>query len=358
MDAILTYDLSKKYGSVSALHGLNLQVSQGSIFACVGKEKSGKTTLIRLLSGLCRATAGECSVLGFSPVFDAEKLHSVTGTVLHTSQLYREMTLSENLRFFADINGVEQNDALDRISFLLHRLDIWEERDEKAASLPTDVLRRASLARALMHYPQMLLLDEPADGLDTEAANSVQELLAHLISQEGLTVLLCTQDMKYAQRLGDDFGLLREGELMAKGNMDTLRQEAGVPYRAAFRLKEEETALPGFQLIDNVWQKEIHSEEELPKLISQVVASGKQLYEAKLIEPSLEEIYTAYLTGRIQRIGDIDEQGDEYNEYEEPEGDPADLIVPGGFPEQTAAEAGDREWQEWEADVPDESEAP
>ena len=105
MEAISAYELSKKYGSISALHGLNLQVSQGSIFACVGKEKSGKTTLIRLLAGLCRPTAGECSLLGFSPAFEAEKLHGVTGTVLHTSRLYREMTLSENLRFFADING-------------------------------------------------------------------------------------------------------------------------------------------------------------------------------------------------------------------------------------------------------------
>ncbi len=356
MDAILTYDLSKEYRGTTALRGLNLQVSQGSMFACVGKEKSGKTTLIRLLSGLCRPTAGECSVLGFSPVFDDEKLHAVTGTVLHTSQLYREMTLSENLRFFGDINGVDENDALDRVSFLLHRLDIWEERDKTAAGLPTDVLRRASLARALMHHPQVLLLDEPADGMDTEAADAVQELLAHLISQEGLTVLLCTQDMKYAQRLGDAFGLLRDGSLMAEGNMDTLRQESGVPYRAALRLEEEETAPAGFQLIDGVWQKEIPSEEELPKLISQVVNSGKRLYEAKLLKPSLEEIYMAYLTGRIQRIGDTDEQGDEYNEYQESEDDSEAEFSADGFTEQTAPAADSGEWSEFEAIGSDDSE--
>ncbi len=357
MEAISAYEVSKKYGSISALHGLNLQVSQGSIFACVGKEKSGKTTLIRLLAGLCRPTAGECSLLGFSPAFEAEKLHGVTGTVLHTSRLYREMTLSENLRFFADINGVDQNDALDRVSFLLHRLDIWEGRDEKPNALPTDVLRRASLARALMHRPQVLLLDEPADGLDTEAATSVQELLTYLISQEGITVLLCTEDMKYAQGLGDEFGLLREGSFLAKGNLVSLRQDSGVPYRAAFRFEEGETPLAGFRLTEGLWKKEIPSEEELPKLISQAVNSGKRLYEAKLIKPSLEEIYTAYATGRVQRIGDADEQGNKYDKYEE-SSEPAADISTEGFTDQTAAEAGNGEWQDYETGDPGEPEAP
>ena len=306
MDAILTYDLSKDYKGNPALHGLNLQVPEGQILACVGRKNDGKTTLVRLLSGLCRPSAGEAFVWNFSPSFEADKLHAVTGTVLETAHLYQKMTLTENLRFFAEINGVDQNDALDRMSFLLHRLEIWEGRDELVDDLPTGVLRRASLARALMHSPKVLLLDEPTEGLDMDASGSVQSLLRYLTEQEGVTVLVCTEDLGFAQRLSEEFLLLREGAMMAKGDLETLRKNAGVRYRAVLRLGQEETAPKGFHFADGVWEKEIHSEEELPKIISQAVTGGIKLYEAKLLRPHLEEIYTAYLTGGVQRTGEID----------------------------------------------------
>lgn len=164
MDAIVTYDLAKQYGSAWALRGLNLQVPQGSAVACVGRENSGKTTLIRLLSGLYRPTSGECTVLGLSPAFETERLHALVGTVLGTARLYGHLTLQENLNFFAGLHQVDSNDGVERSSFLLHALDIWEARDLKVRELPTGVLRRAALAQALMHRPSVLLLDLPPRG--------------------------------------------------------------------------------------------------------------------------------------------------------------------------------------------------
>ena len=169
MDAIVTYDLAKQYGSTWALRGLNLQVPQGSAVACVGRENSGKTTLIRLLSGLYRPTSGECTVLGLSPAFETERLHALVGTVLGTARLYGHLTLQENLNFFAGLHQVDSNDGVERSSFLLHALDIWEARDLKVRELPTGVLRRAALAQALMHRPSVLLLDLPPQGLDPES---------------------------------------------------------------------------------------------------------------------------------------------------------------------------------------------
>ena len=173
MDAITAFGLTKQYAGRTVLQGLNLQVQQGSAMACAGWENSGKTTLIRLLSGLCRPTAGECAVLGMSPAFETAKLHARLGVVLDKAPLYSGMTLGENLRFFAGIHNMDGNDSLERSSFLLHRLGIWEYRDEKAGALPTGVARRASLARALMHSPQVLLMDEAARGLDAETAEIV-----------------------------------------------------------------------------------------------------------------------------------------------------------------------------------------
>lgn len=322
MDTIVTYDLSKQYGNKLALSGLNLQVPEGQAFACVGREHSGKTTLIRLLSGLCRPTSGECSVLGFSPVFETAKLCKAAGVVLDTARLYEHMTVSENLRFFAGINGVDENDALDRLSFLLHKLDIWESRDGKVDDLPTGVVRRASLARALMHSPKVLLLDEPSEGMDWETGDSVKELLSYLVSQEGVTVLLGTRNMEYAQETCGGFALLQEGTLLAKGDLESLRRGAGVRYRAVLRLAEGETPPKGFRFFDGEWQKEIPSEKELPAIISRVVSEGKQLYEARLNSPTLEEIYTAYLAGGLYRGSETDEEYEdgEYAETEPGEG--------------------------------------
>ena len=172
MDAVVAYDLTKEYEGQAALSGLNLQVPQGEAFACVGERGCGKTTLVRLLSGLCRPTSGECTVLGLSPSHEPQRLHSVAGTVLDSAHLYTGMTLYENLHFFAGLHGLDDNDALERSSFLLHKLDIWEGRDLPVEKLSTGVVRRASLARALMHSPKVLLVDDSAGGLDQETAQA------------------------------------------------------------------------------------------------------------------------------------------------------------------------------------------
>ena len=301
MDAVTAYGLTKQFDGRTVLQELNLQIPQGAAMACAGQEGSGKTTLIRLLAGLCRPTAGECSVLGLSPAFETAKLHGVMGVVLETAPLYGSLTLAENLRFFAGLHNIDSNDALERSSFLLHKLGIWEFRDEKAGALPTGVARRASLARALMHAPRVLLMDEAARGLDAETAQTVQELLRYLVREEGIALLLGTRNMVYAQGVCDSFALLQNGVLIARGGLETLRQGAGVRLRAALKLGEEDAAPAGFQLREGFWQKEIDSEKEMPSIISQLVGQGRSLYEAKLIHPTLDEIYAAYLAGGRRR---------------------------------------------------------
>lgn len=332
MEAIVAYGLTKEYNGRLALDGLNLQVPEGTAMACAGPAGSGKTTLIRLLAGLCRPTSGECSIFGMSPAHEASRLHGAAGVVLGSAPLYGSMTLAENLRFFAGLHQVDGNDAAERASFLLHRLDIWEERDQKASSLPTSVARRASLARALMHQPRVLLMDDPAHGLDMETAGVVQGLLAYLRKEEGITLLLCTQNMAFAQNVCEAFTLLREGALLARGDFESLREGAGVWPRAALRLAEGEAPPQGFRLEGGLWQKEVRSEEELPAIIAQAVGEGRSLYEAKLIRPALEEIYQAYLEGGRRREAPVYGEGDNQEPEVRPPASPS-----GDGPEQPAA---------------------
>lgn len=311
MDAIVTYDLTKEYGERLALGGLNLQVSQGQSFACVGGKSCGKTTLVRILTGLSRPTSGECSVMGLSPTYEPHKLHQVAGSVLSTSKLYANMTLWENLRFYASLHGMDDNDSLERSSFLLHKLDIWEGRDLRVDSLSTGVVRRASLARALMHSPKILLVDEPSGGLDQETSDAIQELLRCITTEEGITLFLCASTMAYAQLLCDQFAILQDGILLAKGDLESLRKDAGVLFRAQLRLGDGAASPTGFHQKGEFWEREIKSPSDMPKIIAQAVREGVPLYEARLLEPTLEEIYNAYLDGGRKKVMEFEQQGEE-----------------------------------------------
>jgi ABC-2 type transport system ATP-binding protein len=295
MDAVSAYDLTKEYGGVQAVAGLQLQVPVGSRYACIGTGNSGKTTLLRLLAGLCTPTFGECSVMGVSPSQESEKLHAKAGVVLETSGLYRTMTVEENLAFFAAINCVDKNDSVDRISFLLHQLDIWEWRNTPVGQLSTGALWRASVARALVHSPKILLLDDPAEGLDLETMEATRSLLLELCDQEGLTLFLCTRDAFYAQSLCTSFAFLKKGHLLAKGTLESLCQNVGFRKKAVLSLKSGAFPGEGYTLEGERWVKDIDSREEMPGLISALVTKGIAVYEASVREPSLQDAFQAFL---------------------------------------------------------------
>lgn len=306
MDAVTVFDLTKQYGDTFALKNINLHIPEGTAMGVVGRKDAGKTTLVRLLSGLCRPTSGECEIMGLSPVFEAEKLHAVTGVVLDSAKLYKNMTVLENMSFFASLHNIESNDALDTASLLLRKLGIWNSRDTKISELPTNVVRRASIARALIHRPRVLLVDEPDGGFHNETMEAARELFEYLVREEGDTLVFCGEDMDYAETFCDNFAILKDGELFARGDFETLRKAAGVRFKVSMRVNS------------SLRIKEINSMEEIPALVAQAVHSGSDVYEVKLIRPTMEEIYESYISGGIRKAGDFDEQGDtEPQEFEE-----------------------------------------
>lgn len=291
MDAIIALNLSKKYDDNFALQDLNLRVDQGERFAMVGEAGCGKSTALRLFAGLATPSSGECTVMGFSPVFEAQKVHATTGVVTETAKLYNYLSIRDNLSFFGGMQGVDSYDAVDRISFLLHGLDIWEYRDKLPAELPTSAIQKANLARALIHYPQLLLLDEPTNGMNIVTLEVINSMITKLAAQTGMTTFLSTRFYSHAQQLCDQYAIMENGSLRATGDLETLRRRCGLSYRAVFKLAPQDTPPEEFSQEGDSWTKMISDEGEMPKLIDRLYNANCSIYEAAIVKPSLKDIY-------------------------------------------------------------------
>lgn len=294
--AIHTQNLGKSYdGTVYALHDLSLEIPVGAVFGFLGPNGAGKTTTVKLLSGLVKPTTGSCTMLGISPLKKPEKVHRLCGVVTETTQMYGRLTGMENLMFFGQVLGLERKECRQRTEGLLKSLDLWDVRDKRLIVYSTGMVRRLSLARAMLSMPKILILDEPTNGLDSESTQQVYTMLADLVRREGVTVFLCTHQIRYAQDLCDSYGIISSGKMLACGDFESLSKEIGVPLCAQFRVREGQTP-EGLNLQEgNIWEKEIDFEEEMPKLLKHMVSSGIDVFSAQVIHPSLEDIYSQIL---------------------------------------------------------------
>ena len=292
MERILSDNLSKTYpGGKQALCHMNLSLGAGEVFGFLGPNGAGKTTTVKLLTGILTPTEGSCLVMGYDPSKEPEKTHSLTGVVTEHAQMYDHLTGLENLLFYASVFNLSPQEGKDRARNLLERLGLWEAAKQPLSTYSTGMRQRLSLARALIHGPQVLFLDEPTSGLDPESAQSVNSLIRNLAREEGTTVFLCTHQLRYAQELCTRYGLIEEGKLLALGTLEELQKQvrqgallqisaANIPETAAF-----------CKIGELRYEKEILSKEEVPALIRQVVEGGGDIYSVETKFPTLEDIY-------------------------------------------------------------------
>lgn len=291
MEAVTALNLQKSYdGKTNALEELTLRVPQGGVCGFLGPNGAGKTTTVKLLTGLLRPTSGECSVMGLSPQKEPEKVHALCGVMTETARMYQNMTGQQNLVFFGQTAGLTQPQAKERAELLLRELDLWGARDKKAGRYSTGMLQRLSLARALMHEPQVLFLDETTSGLDPESAQAVNEMISALARKSGVTVFLCTHQLRYAQDLCTTYGLLYQGKLISSGDFHTMCEAAGCHIKAGIRT-EPEQILHGFVKNGDFWEMDIASEEEMAAILRDLVTQDIPVYEARLLRPTLEDVY-------------------------------------------------------------------
>lgn len=294
--SICTVKLFKSYaGKDNAVDNVSLNVPAGTIFGLLGANGAGKTTMAKLLSGLLEPTKGSCYVCGISPQSDPEKAHRICGTVTETAKMYAHMTGMQNLVFFGQVSGIDQELIHDAAEALLKQLDLWDARDKKLSQYSTGMAKRLSLARAIIHRPKVLILDEPYTGLDSDSKYIVDELLSSLANTDGVTVLICTHQLEYASSICNSFGIMDKGKLLASGDIEHLRASAGIKIGAAVRLDDTDAVDNFKRCRGGWWRTEISEEKDMPKIIAKIADEGHSIYEAKLIRPTISDIFNEYV---------------------------------------------------------------
>jgi ABC-2 type transport system ATP-binding protein len=218
--AIETNDLTKRFGDLTALDGIDLALPPGRIYGLLGPNGSGKTTLIRLLSGLARPTSGSATVLGIA-MPSRENLERI-GYMTQADGVYMELSVWENVRFFAALFGVRDEAELRRA---LEVVELADRRDTPAFQLSGGLRRRLSLACALVHRPVVLFLDEPTVGIDPALRVQFWGFFRELAAA-GTTLLVASHVMDEAERC-DELLLILRGKLLARGSAAAIREQAG-----------------------------------------------------------------------------------------------------------------------------------
>jgi len=302
--AIRIESLTRDFETVRAVDDLSLEVPAGIIFGFLGPNGAGKTTTINLLLGLLEPTSGRAEVLGFDTRTQATEVRTRTGALLEHTGIYEHLSAEDNLEFYGRVWGMPATERQARIKELLTHMGVWDRRKEPAGKWSHGMKQKLALARAMLHRPPLVLLDEPTAGLDVMAAVAVRDDLASLAASEGVTVFLATHNMVEAERLCAQVAVIREGSLVALGDPDDLRARAGGPRveivgrgfnedaLALLRARPEVTAA---EVYGDHLAIDLHEETDTAPLVSLLVGAGVAVEEVRRGKASLEEVFVTLM---------------------------------------------------------------
>ena len=226
--ALDSKDIEKKFGYAYAIRNISLQVRRGEFVALFGSNGAGKTTFLKVTAGLMRPTKGSLSIEGFDVAKNAEETRRRIGFLSHNTFVYRDLSPLENLKFFCRLYGV--SDSEERLLDLLKRVDLAQRANEPVRAFSRGLQQRVGIARALLHDPSLILLDEPYTGLDAKAAQTLNDILDEA-ARSGKTIILTTHDIQQGLRAATRAVILDRGKVVHDGPAkDTAVQEAYFRY--------------------------------------------------------------------------------------------------------------------------------
>lgn len=294
---ITAENLTKKFDKTLAVDRLSLEIPQGQVFGFLGPNGAGKTTTVRLLAGLIAPTSGRAAVHGFEIGRQDDQIRRTVGVLTETPGLYDNLSAEYNLRLFADLYDVA--DPTGQVEKYLRMLGLWERRFEPTATFSKGMKQKLAIARALLHEPPVLFLDEPTAALDPESAHLVRDFIAEL-RRQGRTIFLCTHNLDEADRLCDRIGVFKT-RLLVVDTPERLRRKV-FGRKVVFHLHHADpewtarlAAVPyveDVQLVDNRLVATVDDPEARnPEMIRLLVSCGADIQFVGELRHSLEDVY-------------------------------------------------------------------
>lgn len=304
---IYAEDLTKHFGQFVAVDGVFLDVHEGQILVLLGPNGAGKTTTVRMLTSILRPTRGRARVAGYDIVQQADKVRSSVGVLTEHHSLYSRMNAVEYLDFFGQLYSVDRHTARQRSEKLMEQFGLSQERKKRLGEYSKGMRQKLALARALLHNPPVLLLDEPTSAMDPESARNVRDVITTLRSSDR-AIILCTHNLAEAEQLADQVAIIRRGKIKLSGTPDALKRQLLGPVEYEVRLagpvNSWSTRLPeGVTLIKrgddwlrfHIEQPEIHN----PQLMRHLLGSSMAVLSFQPVPQTLEQAYLAGM-GRIE----------------------------------------------------------
>lgn len=302
--AIQISDLKKSYKNVHALNGVNVNISNGEFFGLLGPNGAGKTTTINILTGLVFKDSGNCLVFGKDTVVDYRRTRSKIGIAAQELSVDWFFSIEKLLFFQAGYYGINRIDAKPKIDELLNKLGLEKKRDSKLRQLSGGMKRRFQIAKALVHDPDILILDEPTAGVDVELRHELWNYLRELHSQ-GKTILLTTHYIEEAELLCENVSIIDDGKILKEGSPKKLTEElgkSGVTVQLAKNTNIDDLKIPSLNQEYTVQDSRIHfsvknPELAIPKIIHELSSKDIAIHSIKTETSSLEDVFLS-LTGK------------------------------------------------------------
>ncbi len=302
MNLIEVSNVDKAFNDKKILNNVSFTVKEGSINGLLGPNGAGKTTMIRLLNGVIHPTGGEINVMGYDPQKNGDEIRRRAGIITESAALYHDMTAWENLSFFARIYGAYD---VKRIDYLLQQFNMVQHKDELVGTFSTGMKKRISLAKALLHKPRLLFLDEPTNGLDPEGIKEVIQYLGQINQEEKVTILICSHVLHQLETICDSFLFLSKGRLIEKGTRleleDKYLSQVYVVIETGLQLEGNTFMEFAFRRIGpNRLKFCLPSKNEIPVLLTRILQVS-WVHSCEITNRSLESLY-------FKIKGDSDEQ--------------------------------------------------
>lgn len=295
---IKTENLTKKFGDHVAVDRLDLDIASGEVFGFLGPNGAGKTTTVRMLTSLIAPTNGSAIVAGYKVGQEDQAIRRHVGILTETPGMYDRLSAERNLKIYAELYEVQ--DVPGQVEKYLRMLGLWERRLDPAGTFSKGMKQKLAIARALLHEPEVVFLDEPTAGLDPQAAKLVRDFIAEISSEQGRTVFMCTHNLDEADRLCDRIAVFRSQLRVVDTPAGLRRQLYG--RQVVFHLTEpaqaHENSLTGHdfvkkvQAVDNKLVVALDDPEtHNPELIRTLVNAGANIQFVGELRHSLEDIY-------------------------------------------------------------------